>query len=162
MAVRIGEFVRSKEIDVDIKELTELYRTRFLVLSMGMDPQSRVRERIYVLDGGGRWLGTNPEVEVFEHMVRTQRVDLKLRVSEACFARLAYSYFPYLRVTVDGREVAPMPTAGGFMAVHLEAGEHDLTLEAELSPLRRGLLAVNLFYLGATAYMFASNRRRKR
>ena len=115
-----------------------------------------------MLDAEGRELGTNPAVEVLEHTVRMQRVDLKLRVSEACFARLAYSYFPHLRVTVDGREVAPLRTAGGFMAVQLEAGEHDLVLEAELSPLRRGLLAVNLLYLAATAFLFVDNRRRKR
>ena len=162
LTLRIGEFVKSKEIDVDIRALTELYRTQFLVLSMGIDPQTLVCEQIYVVGADGRWLGTNPEVEVLEHTVRMQRVDLKLRVTEACFARLAYSYFPHLRVTVDGREVVPLRTAGGFMAVQLEAGEHDLTLEAELSPLRRGLLAINLACLAATAYLFIGNRRRKR
>ena len=145
-----------------MKMLTDSYHALFLVANTGVDPETRVCKRIYVLDAEGRELGTNPAVEVLEHTVRMQRVDLKLRVSEACFARLAYSYFPHLRLTVDGREVDPLRTAGGFMAVHLEAGEHDLTLEAELSPLRRGLLAINLFYLAATACLLASNRRRKR
>ena len=153
----------SQEFDAGFTEtVIDSYHPLFLVANTRVDPQTRVCERIYVLDAEGRELGTNPAVEVLEHTVRMQRVDLKLRVSEACFARLAYSYFPHLRLTVDGREVAPLRTAGGFMAVHLEAGEHDLTLEAELSPLRRGLLAVNLLYLGATAYLFVSNRRRKR
>ena len=144
------------------KVLMDSYNALFLGANTVVDPNTRACYRIFVLDAGGQELGTNPAVEVLEHTVRMQRVDLKLRVSEACFARLAYSYFPHLRVTVDGREVAPLRTAGGFMAVQLEAGEHGLVLEAELSPLRRGLLAVNLLCLAATAYLFASNRRRKR
>ena len=144
------------------KMLTGSYHALFLVANTGVDPVTRVCERIYVLDSEGRELGTNPAVEVLEHTVRMQRVDLKLRVSEACFARLAYSWFPHLRVTVDGRETAPLRTAGGFMAVHLEAGEHDLTLEAELSPLRRVLLAVNLLYMAATVFLFVDIWRRKR
>ena len=157
------KYMDPKGVDAGfMKMLTDSYHALFLVVNTGVDPRTRVCERIYVLDAEGRELGTNPAVEVLEHTVRMQRVDLKLRVSEACFARLAYSYFPHLRVTVDGGEVTPLRTAGGFMAVPLVAGEHDLTLEAELSPLRRGLLAVNLLFLAATAYLFASNLRRKR
>ena len=157
------KYMDPKGVDAGfMKMLTDSYHALFLVVNTGVDPRTRVCERIYVLDAEGRELGTNPAVEVLEHTVRMQRVDLKLRVSEACFARLAYSYFPHLRVTVDGGEVTPLRTAGGFMAVPLVAGEHDLTLEAELSPLRRGLLAVNLLYLAATAVLFASNLRRKR
>lgn len=155
--------MESKEVDAGFtKMLMDSYKALFLVVNTVIDPETRACERIFVLDAEARELGTNPEVEVLEHTVRMQRVDLKLRVSEACFARLAYSYFPHLRVTVDGREVDPLRTAGGFMAVHLEAGEHDLTLEAKLSPLRRGLLAVNLLYMAATVFLFVDNRRRKR
>ena len=157
------ETMDSKGIDAGFtKMLMDSYQALFLVVNTVVDPETRVCERIFVVDAESRELGTNPAVEVLEHTVRMQRVDLKLRVSEACFARLAYSCFPHLRVAVDGREVTPLRTAGGFMAVHLEAGEHDLTLEAELSPLRRVLLAVNLLYLAATAYLFVDNRRRKR
>ena len=157
------ETMESKGVDPGfMKVLVDSYNALFLVANARVDPNSRACDRIFVLDAEGQKLGTNPEVEVLEHTVRTQRVDLKLRVSEACFARLAYSWFPHLRVTVDGREVAPLRTAGGFMAVQLEAGEHHLVLEAELSPLRRGLLAVNLLYMAATVVLFVDNRRRKR
>ena len=174
--VEMGYFAIEDSIDADpqgqfhpervdagfMKMLTDSYHALFLVVNTGVDPETRVCKRIYVLDAEGRELDTNPAVEVLEHTVRMQRVDLKLRVSEACFARLAYSYFPHLRVAVDGREVAPLRTAGGFMAVQLEAGERHLTLEAELSPLRRVLLAVNLLYLAATVVLFVGNSRRKR
>ncbi len=157
------ETMDSKGVDAGFTQmLIDSYHSLFLAVNTGVDLNSRVCERIFVLDAEGQELGTNPSLEVLEHTVRMQRVDLKLRVSEACFARLAYSCFPHLRVTVDDREVVPLRTAGGFMAVHFVAGEHELTLEAELSPLRRGLLAVNLLYLAATAYLFASSRRRKR
>ncbi len=158
-----ADFLKAEGVDSTFAGvLVDSYPTLFLVANTGVNPITRVCERIFVVDAEGRELGTNPEVEVLEHTVRMQRVDMKLRVTEACFARLAYSFFPHLRVAVDGREVAPLRTAGGFMAVHLEAGEHDVTLEAELSPLRRVLLAVNLLYLTATAYLFVGNRRRKR
>ena len=157
------ETMESKGVDPGfMKVLMDSYTALFLVANARVDLNSRACDRIFVVDAEGKELDTNPAAEVLEHTVRMQRVDLKLRVSEACFARLAYSYFPHLRVTVDGREVAPLRTAGGFMAVQLEAGEHDLVLEAELSPLRRGLLAVNLLYLAATAFLFVDNRRRKR
>ena len=140
-----NDFLKAEGADSAFaKVLVDSYYTLFLIANTRVNPQTRTCERIFVLDAEGQELCTNPAVKLLEHTVRMQRVDLKLRVSEACFARLAYSYFPHLRVTVDDREVVPLRTAGGFMAVQLEAGEHDLVLEAELSPLRRGLLAVNL------------------
>ena len=36
----------------------------------------------------------------------------------------------------------PLQTAGRFMALPLDAGEHDIVIEARLSPLRRGFLAL--------------------
>ena len=157
-----SKIMESKGVDPGFtKMLMDSYNALFLVANTAVDLNTRGCERIFVLDAEGQELGTNPAAEVLEHTVRTQRVDLKLRVGEACFARLAYSWFPHLRVTVDGREVAPLRTAGGFMAVQLEAGEHDLTLEAKLSPLRRGLLAVNLFYLAATVFLLVDNRRKR-
>lgn len=158
-----ADFMETRGLDASFsRALAEAHHTLFLVANTRVNPQTRVCERIFVLDAGSRELGTNPAVEVLEHTVRMQRVDLKLRVSEACFARLAYSWFPHLRLTVDGREADPLRTAGGFMAVHLEAGEHRLTLEAELSPLRRVLLAVNLLYMAATVFLFVEVWRRKR
>ncbi len=101
-------------------------------------------ERILVRDlEGQRDLGTTPEARVVSHVVRRQEVEMKVEVSADCYARLAYAYFPYLRVSVDGKPVRPLQTAGRFMALPLEAGVHEIAIEARLSPLRRGLLALS-------------------
>ena len=105
--------------------------------------ESLACERILVRNmEGGRDLGTTPEARVVSHVVRRQEVQMKVEVSEDCYARLAYAYYPYLRVSVDGKPVRPLQTAGRFMALPLEAGEHVIAIEARLSPLRRGLLAL--------------------
>ena len=85
-------------------------------------------------------LGTKPTAQVLAHRVDHQQVEMKVTVSAECHARLPYGYFPYLQVTVDGTPVQPMETAGRFMAIPLDAGEHDIVITARLSPLRKGML----------------------
>lgn len=87
-------------------------------------------------------LGTDPACTVKEHRVWHTRVRIRLEVTEQCFARLAYGYFPFLRVTVNGREVEPLVTMGRFMALPLDAGEHTIEIEADLSPLRKALWVI--------------------
>ena len=78
-------------------------------------------------------LGTTPKAQVLSHRVDHQQVEMRVAISARCYARLSYAYFPYLQVTVDGMPVQPMQTAGRFIALPLEAGEHDIVLEAQLS-----------------------------
>jgi hypothetical protein len=92
-------------------------------------------------------LGTNPECEVVAHTVWNTRVHMRVRVTDQCFARLAYAYFPYLDVLVDGRGVEPLVTMGRFMAVQLDAGEHVIEIQATLSPLRKVLWLLDLLLL---------------
>ena len=100
-------------------------------------------DRILVREVEGvRDLGTTPTARVVSHVVRHQEVEMNVEVSADCYARLAYAYYPYLQVTIDGKPVRPLQTAGRFMALPLEAGEHVITIKAGLSPLRRGLLVL--------------------
>ena len=101
-------------------------------------------------------LGTEPECVVEEHRVWNTRVLIRLRVTDRCYARLAYAYFPYLTVTVDGKTVVPLVTAGRFIAVPLSPGDHEIRLEATLSPLRKTLW---LFDLGLLVWWFVWGRR---
>ena len=109
-----------------------------------------------------RDLGTAPVARVVSHVVRRQEVEMKVEVSADCYARLAYAYFPYLRVSVDGKPVRPLQTAGRFMALPLEAGEHEIAIEARLSPLRRGLLALAAVSLVLALALVARERRNSR
>ena len=105
-------------------------------------------------------LQTSPAVEVLAHRVYNQRVELRVRTSAPCFARLAYAYYPYLYVTVNDRPVTPLQTAGRFIALRLDAGEQRVVLEARLSPLRRTLLVLNLCLLAAAIAAWVAGRRK--
>lgn len=116
-----------------------------LVKAMGVNHVKNTCYQILLAGYKGREnLGTSPSVQVLEHRTWNQRVEMVVRTSDSCFARLAYAYYPYLRVTVNGNEVAAYQTAGSFIAVRLSKGEHRIVLEPVLSPLRRGLLCLSL------------------
>jgi hypothetical protein len=63
-------------------------------------------------------------------------VALGLSVSRECYARLAYSYYPELRVRIDGRETTVRETADHYLLVRLPAGRHHLLIEPRMTPLR--------------------------
>ena len=132
----------------------------WLVQHSGVDLDRKRCERIFLLDfEGERDLGTDPEVDLLAHRVWNQRVELEMRVSAACFVRLAYSYYPHLRVEVDGLEVEPLQTGGRFMALPLEEGKHRIVLEPQLSPLRRALLCIDALLLVGMVWMWVRERR---
>ena len=125
-----------------------------LIHEMGVNIQNRTCERIFLKGYAPREeLATSAEVQVLEHRVWNQRVVLRIHTSSPCFARLAYAYYPYLRVLVNGHPVEPLRTADEFIALRLEGGEHEIVLEPYLSPLRRTLLVVNIVLL-ALAVLF--------
>jgi len=133
-----------------------------LLRRMGVDPENQTCERILLLDYEGEEdLGGSPTVEVLEHRVWTQRVELQVQVSNPCFARLAYGSYPHLRVAVDGQKVVPWRTAGFFIALRLEEGVHHITLEPYLSPLRRGLLLLDLVIVGFAGWLLWQKRGRE-
>jgi len=138
-------------------------RALWIIDRTGVDPASGRCERVLLLEGEGGDLGPEARVEVLEHRVWPQEVSIRLRVSEACFARLAYGWYPDLEVRVDGEVVHPWRTAGHFMALRLPAGEHDIRIEARLSPLRRGLLWMDgLLVLGMAVGLIWEARTRRR
>ena len=126
-----------------------------LIEAMGVNQLDNTCDRI-LLTGytGSEDLGTSPSVQVLEHRTWNQRVEMVIRTSSACFARLAYAYYPYLNVTVSGEKVMPYQTAGGFIALRLSEGEHRIVLKPVLSPLRRGLLVLSLAIVAACLAWF--------
>ena len=121
-----------------------------LIKEIGVNREKNTCDRI-LLAGytGGEDLGTSPSVEVVEHRTWNQRVEILVRTSSPCFARLAYAYYPHLSVTVNGNKVVPYQTAGRFIAVRLNEGEQRIVLKPVLSPLRRGLLVLNIALVAA-------------
>ena len=123
-----------------------------IVRQTGVGYSGSTCQQILVRDSGPRDLRVQPSLEVSAHTVANQHVEMTLRMSSAGFVRLPYSYFPHLRVRVDGVEVKPYQTAGRFIALQLDPGEHVITLDAVLSPLRRLLLLLDVAMLVAAAY----------
>ena len=128
--------------------LEHLFPVTALIEKMEVHIDSNRCERILIpAIKGEHDLGTQPDVEIMSHRVWNQRVELLVRTSAACYARLAYAYFPFLDVRVNGILVNPMETAGGFLALQLQKGFSRITIEAKLSNLRRGLLCLDAVLL---------------
>jgi hypothetical protein len=98
-------------------------------------------------------LGTSVGVTVLDHAVRAQQVDLRVRTASHCFARLAYGYFPFVEIRVDGALVQPRVSSAGFVVLELQEGEHDIELRPRLSTLRASLLWMSLLLVcGITGF----------
>ncbi|MBB29181.1 MAG: hypothetical protein CME25_09800 [Gemmatimonadetes bacterium] len=160
--------VAGKAIDYHypIKELEEpevLVEFIKMLNEMGRTDLSKGSSEQILLTGfeGVEDLGTKPEVQVLDHQVWNQRVEIDLQVTERCFARLAYAYYPYLRVSVNGTEANPISTADRFIALRLGAGRHRIVIEPFLSPLRKLLLILNICLVaGGLVWIFRSKRNR--
>lgn len=147
----LKDFVYSVQVDPAFRGLVladdsnnSILTTYWIVRGTAPDLRNNTCERIYIRGQEElSTLGTQPSAEVLQHEVRAQRVDLRVRVSSDSFVRLAYAYSPFLKVTVDGREVESMQTAGRFIALFLAEGEHEIALQAQLSPLRRIFLSLS-------------------
>ena len=130
-----------------------------LLQSMDVDTKNRTCEQILVTDEHAKEdLGTSPRVEVLAHRLWNQRVELVVRTSAACFARLAYTAYPHQRITVNGGEARPYTTAGRFVALKLGPGESRIVLEPTLSPLRFSLLIVVVVLLLAAVGALVGRR----
>lgn len=88
------------------------------------------------------------------------RVDMTYASSHDGFLQLAYSYFPYLRVTIDGKYVRTFPSALGLIVVQTPSGTHSLTIEAGVSKLRIGLLVFGIAGLLVIVTFFVRTRKK--
>ena len=132
-----------------------------MMREMDVNVRTHTSQRILLADGErSEHLGTSPQLALISHQVWNQRVLLNVRVTEPCFARLAYAYYPYLGVYVNGERITPYRTAGDFIALKLGAGVYEIELKPHLSPLRRFFLVVDiLIVIGVGVWWW---RRRKR
>lgn len=137
----------------DPRDVVGITNVMSLLEGMGVDSETRTC-RTFFIDGlaADTNLGTQVGVALLSHSVWAQRVDLRVRTPSRCFARLAYGYYPYVDILVDGAQVQPHVSSAGFVIIELDAGEHDIALRPRLSALRASLLWCSLFIvLGSTA-----------
>jgi hypothetical protein len=161
--VTVSSRIEGYRLDLDPDAGRMLGAATELLRAMNLNPLASTCERILLTGYDGvEDLGTRPEVQVLEHRVWNQRVEMAVRVSAPCFIRLAYAHYPFLDVKVDGLAVEPYQTAGRFIALRLEEGEHRIVLVPRLSPLRRTLLALNLILAACAILALIRSRRRGR
>jgi hypothetical protein len=140
--------------------LHELYPVVQLIADTEVHAGQNSCTRIFVAElEEAKDLGTNPQADVRSHRVWEQRVEIDLTVSERAFVRLAYAYFPSLCVRVNGVEVEPMQSTGGFLVLPLSAGENRIEIEARLSDLRRILLGLDILIVLAVAWLWRGERK---
>ena len=134
-----------------------------VVAVMGLTPQSAVARRIVMhptlVPEGRRRLALEshqaerPSFAVRDFRETHSRVDLTYRASAAGAIQLAYSYFPFLVVRVDGQEVQAYPSAFGLIVIAAPAGEHSVSVEAGVSALtRRGLFLASAAAVAALVW----------
>ncbi len=147
--VQSGEFY----VAGDWQELLSLVR---------IDPS---RKRLSFIPVKGRCrhqtLSGLPTVEVLDSRIQHQSVNLKVRASCDCFLRLALSYYPWLRVLLDGEEVEFSETKAHFVYLRLPAGTHTIEVTAGLTPIRRWTLLLSLLVLVACVVAFLIPERRR-
>ncbi len=138
LAGMVAEYFPERE---NVAEMMELFPALWTIRAMEVHPTENSCEVIYLRGATmARAFEEGAQATVITHEVWNERVSLQVRVSAACFARLAYSYYPFLEVRVDGEPVEAWQTAGGFIALELAGGDHQIELLPRLSPWRRGML----------------------
>jgi hypothetical protein len=143
-----------------MQTLGELYPVAQLIADTGVHVGRNSCARIFVADLDAPLdLATSPDAQVRTHQVWDQRVEIEAEVTDRCFARLAYAYFPSLSVRVNGVETETMKSSGGFLVIPLGAGENRIEIAAQLSPLRRLLLGIDLLLVFATVWLWRRERR---
>jgi hypothetical protein len=85
-----------------------------------------VKDPATVAPGAGE--PTQPAVEITRYEVSLRRVVIACRTSEPGYLRAAFSWYPSLRVSVDGSVVTPLRSLLGAIVIPAEAGEHTIVL----------------------------------
>ena len=136
-----------------------------LAREMSIDRESGAAAFIPILAvegprGNSTLSGSTLTARVGEHLMESQYVRMDYELSSPAYLQLSYSYYPYLRVTLDGAEVETFPTAFGLIGLQSLAGSHTLEIVPYLSPFRRVVLVFNLAALLLLAALWLLSFRR--
>lgn len=102
-----------------------------------------------------------PAVHILESKVQNQQVTIKVQTNEDCFLRLALSYYPELRVMLDGKKTGFYETKAHFIYLKCPAGTHTIRLTAPLGLLRRLMLILSSLAIGICLLVLIVSKLRK-
>ncbi len=129
---------------------------RELVRDMGLDPETGTAQRLFSVSFRDSLPGSaEPKCRVSAIQQEPERVELQLDVSRDCYARLAYSYYPELRVDDDARPLPVRETADHFLLVRLKQGRHLLVIYPIQTRLRRLTGILSALSLAAALVLLA-------
>ncbi|MGE0384300.1 MAG: 6-pyruvoyl-tetrahydropterin synthase-related protein [Gammaproteobacteria bacterium] len=125
-----------------------------LLDAMRIDRHTGIAAAIPVVDHPGARAGVGGalSLRVDAFSAGLERIRIRYTSGAPAFAQLAYAYFPYLDVRVDGRPVEFWRSAMGQLVMDLPAGAHEITVRGRASPVRR---ASFLFSLAAAAALLS-------
>jgi hypothetical protein len=146
---QLTETLQRYPADQRLAALTQMLPVAQLIADMEVVPENNSCARIFAPDADSFDAGTVPSATVVDHRVWHQRAEIEVDISASCYARLAYAYSPTLVISVDGQEVQPRQTSGGFIAIPLEAGRRHIVLKTRMSALRSTLLGIDFLLLFA-------------
>jgi hypothetical protein len=104
-----------------------------------------------------------PNLKVATTSIRNQDVTIRLTASCECFLRLAVSYYPELRATIDGNVVQFRETKDHFIYLRYPEGTHTVRVTAPLTPVRRWTFGISAIaaMLVTIGLVLPERRRRK-
>ena len=103
-------------------------------------------------------LGTTPGVDLISHDLEIDRATITFRTTAESFCRLSYGYYPHLDVRHNGEPASYFPTAEGFIALRLPAGEHTVTIAGRQTPLRKTIFWIDVLLVAAAVYWARQKR----
>lgn len=129
-----------------------------LLRDLRIDRAGRRAERFFVAGPGALAPpgGEGAGFAVLEHREGLDEVEVVARAGSPGFVRLAYSFDPGLRVTLDGRPIEAVPDFLGALVVAFPAGRHAIALRAPDAALRGGLLAASGAIAAALVLVWAA------
>lgn len=111
-----------------------------LIEELGLNEESNSARRIVTmknLELPKRPFDERSRIEVTDFEQTINKSFLEVESSDDCYLQIAHSYYPFLRVYVDGGEVPFYETALGFIALSFPEGRHDIKIEPYLSATRK-------------------------
>lgn len=93
------------------------------------------------------------DVQIRHFAVTINTVEIRYAASGSGYGRLAFSYFPYLDVRLDGKKTKFFRDAMHCIVTPLPAGEHVISIHGRASPLRRWTFVLSLIWTLAFVFL---------
>ncbi len=119
--------------------------TSSLISAMDVDVSSATASHILSKTANSEFIISSVPLSfsILNYSHSPKRIVAVINASSGAFARLGVSYFPWLKITVNGKRQQPIQTAMNFVAVRVDEGVNEIVVEADISMLRKVMNAVS-------------------